>query len=221
MRRIGRREWLALVAFLIVPGLGFSQSGQQAGTLVVTGHSGQAPVTHLDGRPYVAVDALARLMNGSLGYRGNEITLTVHGTAVATATEPDNRSLSRDFLNAGIEAVSDTREWRSALLVAVEHGYKVSDAGVDGFRAQAIKNYQRASVAATTDSDRNALALLNRNLAHMQQLHDKVVAARNRLSYINVDFLTKDPLDQKILGCSHFLGEMAVSGEFQDNGSCR
>jgi hypothetical protein len=55
----------------------------------------------------------------------------------------------------------------------------------------------------------------------MQQLHDKVVAARNRLSYINVDFLTKDPLDQKILGCSHFLGEMAVSGEFQDNGSCR
>jgi hypothetical protein len=221
MRGIGRREWLTLVVFLIVSGLGFSQSGQQTGTLVVTGHPGQAPVTHLDGRPYVAVDALARLMNGSLGYRGNEITLTVSGTAVAAVTQPANRAFSREFLNAGIEAVSDTREWRSALLVAVEHGYKVSDAGVDGFRAQAVKNYQRASVAATTDSDRNALDLLNRNLAHMQQLHDKVVAARKNLSYINVDSLTKDPLDQKIVRCAHFLDEMAVSGEFQDNGSCR
>jgi hypothetical protein len=112
MRRIGRREWLTLVVFLIVPGLGFSQSGQQAGTLVVT----------------------------------------VPGTAPAAVTQPANRAFSREFLNAGIESVSDTREWRSALLVAVEHGYKVSDAGVDGFRAQAVKNYQLASVAATTDS---------------------------------------------------------------------
>lgn len=112
------------------------------------------------------------------------------------------------------------REWRSALLIAVEHGYKVSDAGVDRFRAQAVKNLHLASVAATTNSDHNALALLNKELAHMEQLNNKVVAARKNMSYINMDVLTKDPLDQKILKCAHVLNEMAVSGEFQDDGSC-
>jgi hypothetical protein len=220
MRGIERGEWLKLVVLLIVPGLGFSQAGQQNGTLVVHGHTGQAPVTQLNGRAYVAVDALARLMNGSLGYRGNEITLTLPGAADGSARQLGSRALSKDFLNAGIEAVSDIREWRSALLVAVEHGYKVSDAGVGRFQTQAVKNLHLASVAATTNSDHNALALLNKELAHMQELNNKVVAARQNLSYINVDFLTKDPLDQKILKCAHVLSEMAVSGEFQDDGSC-
>lgn len=221
MRRIKRGKCLRLIVFLIVPGLAFSQAEQQNGTLVVPGHTGQAPVTHLNGRAYVAVDELARLMNGSLGYRGNEITLTLPRDAGVSASQPASPALSRGFLNAAIEAVSDIREWRSALLVAVEHGYRASDAGVDRFQAQAVKNLHLATAAATTDSDRNALALLNRELDHMRQLSNKFVAARQRLSHINVEFLTKDPLDQKILKCAHALSEMAVSGEFKDDGSCR
>lgn len=221
MREILRGGWVTLVLFLIVTGLGFSQAAQHNETLFVAGHSGHAPVTQLDGRPYVAIDALARLMNGSLGYRGNEITLTLPGPAGAGANRPVNRALSTEFLKAGIETMSDIGEWRSVLLLAVEKGYKVTDVGVDRYQAQAGKNLQLASVAATTDPDRNALALLNRQLSHMQQLNDKVVAARKSLSYITVDFLTKDPLDQKILKCARSLDGMAASGQFQDDGSCR
>ena len=68
MQWIAHGRWLTLVVPLIVPGLGFPQAEQKGGMLIVSGHPGQAPVTHIDGRPYVAVDALARLMNGSLGY---------------------------------------------------------------------------------------------------------------------------------------------------------
>ena len=45
------------------------------------------------------------------------------------------------------------------------------------------------------------------------------VTARKNASYITVA-VKKDPLDQKVLKCAHALGEIAASGEFQDNGSC-
>lgn len=222
MRGIARGRWLILAVFLAVTGFGFSYAEQQDGTLVVSGHSGQAPVTHLNGRAYVAIDALARLMNGSLGYRGNEITLTLSDARGEVAHQPETRELSRNFLKAGIEAMSDIREWRSVLLSAVQNGTRAGDLPmlIDPYQRQAAKNLRLASVAATTASDRDALQLLNKELAHMQQFSDKVVTARNRASYITVDSLTRDPLDQKILKCAHALGEMAASGEFQDNGSC-
>lgn len=220
MQRIVRGSRFGLVVLLMLPGVGFSQAGQQAGTLIVAGHARQAPVTQLNGRPYVAVDALAKLMNGSVGYQGNTVVLTLPHAAGLPSTQPGTRAFSRDFLNAGIETTSDIREWRSALLVAVEHGYKVTDAGVDRHQAQAARNLQLATVAATTDADHNALALLKKELGHMQQLNDKVVAARKNLSYLSLDAMQKDPLDQKILKCAHSLGEMVASGEFHDDGSC-
>jgi hypothetical protein len=222
MRGIPRVQWLMLMVLLTTIGLGLSLAQQQDGTLVVSGQAGQAPVTHLNGRSYVAIDALARLMNGSLSYRGNEVTLTLPHTASAAANQPSSQKLSRDFLISGIETMSDVREWRSALLVAVRNGYGTADLPIviDPFRAKATKNLRLTSVAATTASDRDALRLLNKELDHMQQLNDKIVAARKSASYITVDSIQNDPLDQKILKCAHALGEMAASGEFQDNGSC-
>jgi hypothetical protein len=54
----------------------------------------------------------------------------------------------------------------------------------------------------------------------MQQLSNKVLVARKNLTYIASDDLKNDPLDQKILKCARVLGEMAASGQFQDDGSC-
>ena len=116
--------------------------------------------------------------------------------------------------------MSDIREWRSALLVGVDNGVREIDTWMDPYQAQTTKNLRRASVAATTASDRDALQLLNKELGHMQQLNNKVLAARKNRSYITSDSLKKDPLDQKILKCARSLGEMAASGEFQDDGSC-
>ena len=105
-------------------------------------------------------------------------------------------------------------------MVGVENGHRAIDALLDPYQAQAAKNLRLASVAATTDSDRDALGLLNKELGHMQQLTDKVLAARKNLSYITADSLKKDRLDQTILKCAHALGEMAANGEFRDDGSC-
>ena len=78
MRKILGHGWLALVLVLI-PGAVLPQASQESGVLTVSGHPGEVPVTQINGRPYVAVDALAQLMNGSLGYQGSRITLKLPG----------------------------------------------------------------------------------------------------------------------------------------------
>ncbi len=224
MRKILGHGWLALVLVLI-PGAVLPQASQESGVLTVSGHPGEVPVTQINGRPYVAVDALAQLMNGSLGYQGSRITLKLPGApgasrALPPAGQSANPAFSRDFLKATIETLSDIREWRTALLTAVENGYKMTDTLLEDYQAPAAKNLRMASVAATTDSDRNALRLLSREFDHMQELSTRILKARKNLSYISTDSLKKDPLDQKILKCARSLAAMAANGEFQDDGSC-
>jgi hypothetical protein len=221
MRAIAHSRWLTLVGLVIAQGLALSQANQPAETLVVSGHSGQAPVTRINGGSYVAVDALARLMSGSLAYQGSQIVLTVPAAgARLPAVQPANPGFSKDFLKASIETMSDIREWRSALLNAVENGYPVKDAWMDNYRAQAAKNLHLASIAVTTPSDRDALRLLSKEFDHMQELGNKILAARKNLNYITPASVKKDPLDQKILNCARSLAAMAASGMFQDDGSC-
>jgi hypothetical protein len=221
MRAIAHSRWLTLVGLVIAQGLALPQVNQPAETLVVSGHSGQAPVTRINGGSYVAVDALARLMSGSLAYQGSQIVLTVPAAgAPLPAGQPANPGFSKDFLKASIETMSDIREWRSALLNAVENGYPVKDAWMDNYRAQAAKNLHLASIAATTPSDRDALRLLSKEFDHMQELGNKILAARKNLNYITPASVKKDPLDQKILNCARSLAAMAASGVFQDDGSC-
>jgi hypothetical protein len=76
------------------------------------------------------------------------------------------------------------------------------------------------SVAASTDSDRDALGLLTNEFDNMQNLSDKITELRKSMDYIAPDTLNEDPLDQRILNCAHSLASMAVGGQFQDDGSC-
>ena len=92
---------------------------------------------------------------------------------------------------------------------------------MEGYRLQANKNLHLTYVAATTNGDRNALQLLSKEFDHMQELNDKILTARKRLSYMTPESVKKDPLDEKIMNCAHSLAAMATSGEFQDKGSCR
>ena len=77
-----------------------------------------------------------------------------------------------------------------------------------------------ASVAVSTDADRNAFQLLSNEFDKMQKLSNKILAARQNMNYISPDALKNDPLDQQILGCARSLAAMAAAGQFQDDGSC-
>ena len=222
MRKRSSREWLMLAALLVVPGIAVSQAGEEARIFVVNGQAGQARIVRLQGKSYVELEALARLTHGSLSFNGNQTTLTLPGSpgnASAKAVATDSE-FSKDFLRAGIEEMAVIREWRIALTNAVQRGIPVTDDWIALYRSPATTDLRLASVAAATDSDRNAYQLISNEFENMKKLSDRFVAAHTSLNYTSPDALKDDALDQQILNCARSLTAMAASGQYVDDGSC-
>jgi len=162
-----RRGWLILLVLFIVPGLALTQTVQQSRTLIVNGQSGQVKVMAIDGRSYVDLESLAHIANGTLGFSGKQITLTLPSSAAGTAfvaappSPPANSGFSKQFLRAGIEEMALIREWRSALVNSIENNYPIQEDWVESYRGRASTSLGLASVAASTDSDRRCLGKAN------------------------------------------------------------
>jgi hypothetical protein len=222
------RRNLALVFLLCT--VSFAQVKQENRSLVVNGRSGDAAVVQINGRNYVDLETLARIAQGSLGFRGNEITLTLPTSAASPSvatSEPEHTNpsgLSRNFVVSGIETIAKMREWGSTLAYAIQHGYGVTESWVAGYREQAASSLSLATDAASTDEDRNALQLLTNEFASVRQWSNNLVAAKqsmNTAQYaMSPDALRNDPLSQKIITCGRFLGAMLGGGEFKDDASC-
>jgi len=218
---------LALLFFSSVPVLVKVSAAPQNRTLVLTGHPGELTVMEMGGRYYVDVEALTRVANGSIQFKGNQIVLTLSTPAVNTpainsqASPSTTSGFSKDFLTAAIEEMSVIREWRSALINAIRQGHPVTEDWVASFRGQAQENLRLVSVAASTDADRNALRLLNTEFTNLKKLTDRFVEANRSRTYVSPNALDNDPLDQKILRCAHSLAAMAASNQFVDDGSCQ
>jgi hypothetical protein len=210
-----------LALLLILPGLALSQGAQQTLTLLVNGHTGQAAVVQMNGRSYVDIESLVRLVDGSLRFKENQIILTF--TAPTTNAPPaqlENPAFSKDFLRAGIEEMASIREWRIVLTNSVQHGFPVAEDWLSDYRAQAAKNLTLASVAASTEYDRGALKLLTSEFDNMEKLNNNILAMRKSMDYLPPDALNDDPLNRRILNCAHSLASMVASGRFEDDGTC-
>jgi hypothetical protein len=159
------------------------------------------------------------MTNGSLSFNGNQIILTMPAGAPVTA-QASSSGFTKDFIRAGIEEMAAIREWRSTLRNAVQRGYPVTEDWIDGYRARAEQSLRLVSLAATTDSDKNAFQLLSNEFNNMKKLSDRFLEAEKSRTYISHESLNNDPLDQKILNCARSLAAMAASGQFSDDGSC-
>ena len=218
---------LALLSAILLPLLALSQAAPQNLTLEMNGQQTQLPVKQLNGRNYVEVEALARAANGSVSFQGNAMRLTLPGSGGSSAAPstqqaapPANPGFSKEFSRAGIEAMAAIREWRSVLTNGVQNGYPIQSLGLSYYETQAQQALRLASVAANTDSDRNAYQLGASEFANMKKLSDKYIATAQSLTYIAPDSLSSDPLDQKVIACARSLAAMASSGQFTDDGSC-
>jgi hypothetical protein len=210
-----------LAALLILPALALSLAAQQSNSLIITGQRGSAKVIQVDGRNYVEVEGLSRLTNGSISFNGNQIVLTLPpATADTTTPGAPGTGFSKDFVTAGIEAMAQIREWRTALKNAIERSFPISDDWLAGYRAQAQQSLRLASVAANTSADKNALPFLTNEFNNMQKLSDKYLQLTATRTYIAPNSLDTDPLDQKIRTCAHSLASMATTNQFVDDGFC-
>jgi hypothetical protein len=139
------------------------------------------------------------------------------GSAAATKLP----ELSGGFLSAEIEALTEIREWRAALVYAIQNNYPVTDNWVANLRRSADAKLQLAVAAATTAMDQKALDLLRNEFTNMQQMSDGFVAMHTKVNYIAPDSFDNNALDQKILSCERALASMAATKQFQDEVSCR
>jgi hypothetical protein len=212
--------WLTSLLFLCLSGLFLARAAQQNRTFTVAGHSGEIPVAEMGGRSYVEIEALSRLANGSLSFKGNQIVLTLRPPNASSSATPAP-GFTKEFLRAGIEQMSVIREWRSTLITAVQRGFPITDDWMTSFRDRAQHNLRLVSLAASSESDKNAVQLLTNELNNMQQLSARFVDANKSRTYIRPDALDNDPLDRRIQNCGHSLAAMAASGQFVDDGACQ
>lgn len=212
------------VALLLVVEPAGAQTPPQSSTLTIKGHPGKAPLIQLDGKSYVEVEALARLANGSITFKGKEITLALPaplpGAESQTAVPPAKRGYSREFLRAVIEETAVIREWRIAIVNAIQYSYPVTEEWIGAYRRAAESKLELVSAALITDADREGLLLLRNVFGKMQQFSDKYLAMHKSMTYVAPDSLANDPLDSQILGCARSLASLSVGGQFQDVAVC-
>jgi hypothetical protein len=173
-------------------------------------------------KSYVELEALAKLIHGTLSFSGNQVTLTLPGVGANTATTivGEKSEFSREFLRAAIEEMAMIREWRIALTNAVQNGIPIGDDWMAIYRGPALTNLRLTAVAASTDPDRSAYQLLLNEYDNMNKLSDRFVAAHTAQQYLPPDSLKDDALNLQILSCARSLASMATSGQFVDDGSC-
>ena len=200
-----------------------AQATQQGGTLVIAGQPDQAALVRMNGKSYVDIESLARITHGSVKYQGSQTILTLPGPAIATAAPVQAGrppQLSEGFLGADIEALTQIREWRVALVNAIQNNYPVTDSWVGRLRRSADSKLELAVAAATTDPDQKALDLLRNEFTSMLAMSDGFVAMQTKDNYIAPGTFDNNSQDKKILDCEHALVSMAATKQFQDDISC-
>ena len=215
-----------LAALLTVPGLltvnGNSQTPQKATTFTIAGHRGEAPILQINGKSYIDIEALARLTQGSLSFKGNQTILTLPpSNAEGQAAAPHAKAgFSTAFVQAGIEELSMIREWRIAIVNAVLNNNPISVDWVSVHQRQAEKYLALTSAAASTDDARSAFPLLTAEFNNMQKLSEAYLAMRNQAAFLSPDTFDNGPLEEQILTCARGFVSMTETHEFQDQAAC-
>jgi hypothetical protein len=121
-----------LATLLMLATHGSPQAPPKVSTFTIAGHTGEAELLQIDGKSYVEIETLARLTKGTLSFKGNETILTLpHSDAEAQASASNGRvGLSTGFVRAAIEEMSLVREWRAAIVYAVQKNTPVSEGWV-------------------------------------------------------------------------------------------
>jgi hypothetical protein len=210
-----------LTALLMLPANVSAQSPQKATTFTIAGHAGEAQILQLNGKSYVEIETLTRLTKGTLSFKANQTTLTLPPSdSEAPASAPHAKvGFSTAFVQAGIEEMSVIREWRIAIVNAVQNNTPVSEDWVSTHHRLADKTLALASSTASTDDDRSAFPLLTAEFNNMQKLSELYLALRKQASFISPDNFDIS-LEEQILSCARGFVSMTENHEFQDQASC-
>jgi hypothetical protein len=145
------------------------------------------------------------------------------------ASTPPNEApgppLSRDFVIAGLRAMTALREWQGQLATTIRNGYPLAEDGIAVYRDRSADRLTLAAVAASTNADRAALNELAHQHENLSQWSNELVDANRNLElaklYMSPEALEEDSLFQKTVECANFLAPMLASGHLREDVMCR
>jgi hypothetical protein len=203
----------------------FAQT-QNAERLQVKDHPGDVPVTRVNGRRFVDLEALAKTTGSSLICDGNTCVLTPPKPAGAATAEgkPAENGFSRPFMAAAIEALASMREWGSTVAFSVRNSYQLGPS-VNAYRENAEARVRLAAVRVATDDDRSGMEMLTKELNNVRAWSEQTIAAQKSLSTANLAMSQEgfegDETYQGLVRCGHHLADMLGSGTFQAGNECQ
>jgi hypothetical protein len=221
-RHLNLQRTAMLGFILLLAGVLFAQRAPDK-KLVVNGKATNAAILQVDGHSYVDIETLAQITNGSVTVEANRIVLTIPNPAADASAAPTTPGLSRDFASAAIGTLTEMREWKGVLGTMVTYGLAVSGGWAQAYHDRVETSLAQASVAATTNSDRDALQLLNNQFATLSKWASEIVSERQALNgarTMDPNALKNDPVLARISNCGSFLSSMVVSGVYADNPNC-
>lgn len=191
--------------------------------LILNGKATSASVVQIDGHAYLDVEALAQITNGSVRIEPNQIVLAIPNTNFDANTAQSTPALTKDFASAAIATLAEMKEWRGAMGAMVTFGLAVDGSWAQVYHERVQASLEQAKVAASTNSDHDALQLLNTQDANLAKWESMVVAERqnhNGARTVAANSLRDDPVLIKFSSCARFLSTMLGSGIFADNPNC-
>jgi len=191
--------------------------------LILNGRATSAAVLQMDGHSYVDVETLAQITNGSVRIEASQVVLTIPNSNFDANTAQVTPGLSREFASAAIATLAEMKEWKGGLAAMVTFGLAVDGSWAQIYQERVQTSLQQATVAATTNSDHNALQLLNTQYTNLAKWESMVVAERqdhNGARTVKENSLRDDPVLTKFSNCGRFLSTMLGSGVFADNPNC-
>ena len=219
----------SLIASLMLATLAAAQS-QQRQTVVINGHSGEIIVYQISGKSFVDLETLVRIANGSVSFQQNQIVLDFPSaqpagpSAPSAPSQPVATGMTDAFMKAALQTLSVTTDWTNTLAYAAQRGVPGDGSRLVVFHGRATEALHLSQVAASSNSDREALQLLTNHVNAVQSWNDTLVSQRKSMNTgqysMTPNSMQSDPTYQKITACSKFLSAMLPSGQFQDNGSC-
>ena len=114
-------------------------------------------------------------------------------------------------------------EWKGVLGTMVTFGLAVDGSWAEIYHDRVRASLEQATVAASTNSDHDALQLLRTQFANLAKWESLVVAGRqnhNGARTVAPNSLQNDPVLTKFSNCAKFLTTMLGSGMFAEHPSC-
>jgi len=190
---------------------------------LVNGKSTNEVVLQVDGHSYRGIETLAQITNGSVEFEPYQIVLIIPNSNFDANSPQARPALSKDFASAAIATLAEMKEWKGVLGTIVTFGLAVDGSWAQVYHERVQTSLEQATVAASTNSDHNALELLSAQFSNLAKWESAVVTERqshNGSRTVAPNSLQNDPVLTKFSNCGRFLTTMLASGIFTDNPSC-